>query len=232
MSIVHGKSRWGILVGLAAAGTLMAVPFDVEKLSIIGSPVAVEQGILTKGAVAEAGSADFSVGSDGSLIFAPARTIDLQKLSWFDRSGKRVGSVTDQPLQIPRYPRLSPDGRRLAITIGPSNAGEIWIYDLTGASQPFKLTFKGHNTLPIWTPDGKHIRFASTLMGPRNLFRLPADASSLEPERLTTSPNLQLPLSWSPNSDQLLFSETGVRTGRDLWVLPLTGNRTQTMASD
>jgi serine/threonine-protein kinase len=216
--------RTGHLV-YSQAGTLMAVPFDVEKLSIKGSPVAVEEGISGKGSVAEAGLANFSVGADGSLIFAPARIDGLQNLIWFDRSGKRVGSVTAQPLQYPRYPRLSPDGHRLAITIGPSNEGEIWIYDLTGASEALKLTFKGHNVLPTWTPNGKHITFSSTLMGPRNIFQLPADASSLEPERITTSPNIQAPLSWSPNGEELLFLEAAPRTGRDLWLLSLTGNR-------
>ena len=179
------------------AGNLMAAPLDIETLSI-GSSALVQQGVLAKSALLDGAAVDFSVGSDGSMIYAPGRTDDLQRVIWVDREGTRLGPLTEQPLVYPRYPRLSPDGRRLAITIGPGNEGQIWIYDLTGASQPLKLTYEGHNTQPTWAPSGTHIVFASTAQGRpaegtrtltnRNLFRLPSDASSLDPERLTTSP--------------------------------------------
>jgi Tol biopolymer transport system component len=201
----------------------MAAAFDIASLSI-KSPAAVQQRITVKSARGDV-SADYSMGLDGSLVFAPTALSETQRLIWVDRAGKILSPLTDQPLQNPRYPRISPDGRRLAVTIGPSNEGQIWLYDLATSNQPLKLTFKGHNTQPTWAPNGRHIAFSSTILGPRNLFRLPADASSLEPERLTTNANVQIPLSWSPSGDDLLFREVSARTRDDIWLLPMTGNR-------
>jgi serine/threonine-protein kinase len=206
------------------AGTLTAAPFDLETLSISGPATAVRVGI-SFGSTFDGNAADFAVGSDGSLIYAPVGSNNARGLIWVDRQGKRLGALSDQPLDYPRYPRLDAAGRRVAMTIGPGNEGQVWIHDLKGGSQPLKLTSKGHNTQPIWTPDGTHITLASTALGVRNLFQLPSDASSLQLDRLTTSANVQIPLSASPDGRELLFRETGVRTQSDIWRLPLTGDR-------
>jgi serine/threonine-protein kinase len=204
------------------AGTLMAASLDVDTFSL-GSSAAVQPAIQGKVTTVDGAAANFSVSDDGSLIYVPRVTDAMLRVIWVDRQGVPRGRLADDRLFYPRYPRLSPDGRSLSITIGSSNEGQVWIYDLTGANQPLKLTFKGHNTQSVWSPTGSHIVFSSTLMGPRNLFRLPSDASRLEPERLTTSPNIQIPIAWSPSGNDLLFREQNA--GREqLWRLPLTGN--------
>jgi Tol biopolymer transport system component len=203
-------------------GMLMAASFNVARLSI-GSSAPVQPAIQAKVTTVDGAAANFSVSADGSLIYVPGRTDSMQHVIWVDRRGVRLGSLTDERLLYPRYPRLSPDGRRLVITTGPANEGNVWIYDLTGASQPLKLTFKGHNTQSVWSPTGTDIVFSSTMTGPRNLFRLPSDASRLEPERLTMSPNIQVPQTWSPTGNDVLFREQNAGRAQ-LWRLPLTGN--------
>jgi Tol biopolymer transport system component len=124
-------------------------------------------------------------------------------------------------LELPRYPRLSPDGRRLALTVGPSNAGQIWIYDLAGSVQPLRLTFQDHNLFPIWSPDGKRIVFISRANSDQ-VFSIPADGSATEPERVLAHQNPAVPRDWSPDGASILFQET-----RHLHLLHLTDGKTR-----
>jgi hypothetical protein len=78
-----------------------------------------------------------------------AARLPPRHLLWVDRRGTHVAQIVAQPLELPRYPRLSPDGRRLALTTGPTTAGQIWIYDLAGSVQPLRLTHEDHNLFPI-----------------------------------------------------------------------------------
>jgi Tol biopolymer transport system component len=124
-------------------------------------------------------------------------------------------------LELPRYQRLSPDGRRLALTIGPSTAGQIWIYDLAGSAQPLRLTFQDHNLFPIWSPDGKRIVFLSRA-GSDQMFSIPADGSATEPERVIASQNPEVPRDWSPDGAFILFQEM-----RKLHLLQLADRKTR-----
>ena len=207
---------------------LMAQAFNPDTYEKTGAPVQVQPGVMRKQSALEGGHANYSVGPDGSLVYATAPAIaDVRRLIWVNRLGQSVGRLVDEQLEYPRYPRLSPDGSRLAATLGPGNEGQIWVFDARGGRQPIKLTFKGHNTFPTWDPTGRFIAFTSTVIGARNIFRLPADGSILEPERLTTSPNLQLFPVWSPDRSAplVMFSENDPITRADLWVLRLDGEQ-------
>lgn len=90
-------------------------------------------------------------------------------------------------------PRLSPDGRRLAVYI-EEGKNDVWVCDLA-VSTFTRLTFEANNWNPLWTPDGKRVTFQSTRAGAANLFWRAADGSAAE-ERLTTSPYTHYPHSW------------------------------------
>ena len=198
------------------AGTLMAARFDPDRLEVVGSPVPVQEGIVTKGD----GAANYSLAGDGSLVYVPGSAVAYRsRFIWMDRNGRTLGVAAGDDLDFPRYPRISPDGRRLATTLGPSNEGSVWIYDLASAGQALKLTFKAHNTNPTWTPDGARVVFSSNPTGVRNFFWMPADASLLEPERLLTSDNAQNSGAWSPDGRWFLYQETAADTGIDIWVM-------------
>jgi Tol biopolymer transport system component len=221
----HYLSTGHLVYRAGRAGTLAAVPFDIGNLRTRGTGVAL-QTVMAKGTLAQSLVASYSVGSDGSLVVASGEFRGSRRLIWIDRAGKRLASLTDQPIEYPRHPRLSPDGGRLAVTIGPPNEGQIWIYDLKAARQPLKLTFKGLNFDPAWTPDGTRVTFSSADHRAKYLVSLPADGRTSEVERLTTSLNWQLFPVWSPDGQWLLFTETSPRTRGDLWVLPASGDRT------
>jgi dipeptidyl aminopeptidase/acylaminoacyl peptidase len=180
---------------------LMAVLFDVSTLKATGSPLVLQEGVSTK--VAN-GVTNVATASDGTGVYVSGGAATaLGHLIWVDRRGQDVARIGAQPLEFPRFLRLSPDGRRLALTIGPSNAGQIWIYDLAGSVQPLRLTFQDHNVFPLWSPDGKRIVFSSRAQ----ILSIPADGSATDPERVITSQYPPVPHDWSPDGSVILFEE-------------------------
>ena len=197
----------------AQGGSLMAVPFDPQRLAITGAAVPVVEGILQS---TGNGAAQYSVSNTGSLVYVPGGVQATQsRLVWVSRNG------SEQPLTAPvrtyGFPRLSPDGRRLAVNIAEQGT-QIWLYDLSRDTLT-RLTFEGTtNNAPVWTPDGKRIAFQSNKEGPFNLFWQLADGSG-GLERLTTSEYTQGPMSWSRDGQLLAFHEVNPDTQRDIWVL-------------
>jgi len=127
----------------------------------------------------------------------------------------------EKPLAVPTHayltPRLSPDGRRVAVTIAEQESN-VWLYDLPRQTLT-RITFEGSvNNGPVWTPDGKRLTFNSNKEGTANIFWQLADGSG-GLERLTTSEYLQAPSSWSPDGQLLAFHEINPNTQRDIWVL-------------
>ena len=99
-----------------------------------------------------------------------------------------------------------------------------WIYDIERESFS-RLTFEGLNNTPlIWTPDGNWITFRSNRDGTDNLYHKAADGSG-PAERLTTNKNFKIPTSWSPDGKVLAFHEWGATAPRDIWLLPMEGER-------
>ena len=200
----------------------MAAPFDLDKLKLTGSPAVVGEGIR----MSQLGGAGFSVSDSGSLAyFSGVYDLDPNDgtLVWADRKGQ------EEPLDaVPRdylwfRPRLSPDGRRLAVTRWFGNR-DVWIYDLARETST-RLTFDAvRDTDLVWTPDGRRVLFGSERDGVANLFWKAADGTGLV-ERLTTSPNHQAPSSFSPDGKSLAFTERNPKTGTDIHVLSMEGER-------
>jgi Tol biopolymer transport system component len=199
----------------AQGGNLMAVPFDARRLEFTGAPVLVVEGVFQSQV---SGVAEYSVSSTGSLVYVAGGIHAAQKrLVWVSRTG------VEQPLAAPAHsyvaPRLSPDGRRVAVAIQERDT-QIWLYDLSRETLT-PLTFEGDvNSSPTWTPDGKRIAFTSTKDGPLNIFWQLADGSG-GLEKLNTSENAQIPMSWSPDGKLLAFLEVDPTTGYDIGVLRL-----------
>jgi len=200
----------------ALAGNLMAVPFDLRRLELKGTPVPVVQDVMQRQAPAPA---QYSVSATGSLVYvAGSAQASQSKLVWVSRSGG------EQPLPAPARDygvlRLSPDGRSVALT----SRGQIWIYDLVRDTLT-RLTFEGGlNGLPVWTPDGKRIAFSSDREGALNIFWKMADGSG-GLDRLTSSERIQAPFSWSPNGQLLSFLQYDPAPA--IWVLRLSDRKAQ-----
>ena len=76
-----------------------------------------------------------------------------RRLVWVDRDGR------ESPLGLPPrgydWPRLSPDGTRLALNIVDPENTDVWVLDLRRETTT-RLTFDAaHDLRPVWTPDGQ-----------------------------------------------------------------------------
>jgi len=198
------------------AGTLMAVPFDLARLEIQGTPAPVLEGVQSSPGNADVGQ--FSFSTPGTLVYVPGGPqSSALSLVMVDRHG--AGQPLSAPAQAYDNAKLSPDGRRAALGLG----GSIWIYDLARDTLT-RLTFEGQSVGPLWTPDSKRIAYRSARPGKaQNIFWKPADGSGPE-ERLTTSEYGNLAGSFSPDGKTLVFSETRPETGSDIWVVELEGD--------
>jgi Tol biopolymer transport system component len=193
----------------AIGGVLFAVRFNPDTLKTIGEPAPVVEGVL-RGATGGGGSLHFSFSNTGSLVYVPgppSLTSPQRDLALFDRKG----GIEPLKLSPALYeaPRVSPNGKQVALGTVNGKEANVWIYDLSGASAVRQLTFGGKNRFPIWSADGERVAFQSDREGDLGIFWQPADG--LRPAERLTKPEpgaSHVPDSWSPSGDRLLFSET------------------------
>ena len=202
----------------ARSEALFAVPFDLRRLALTGQPVPVLQDLAVE---AEDGRAAFSVSDNGTLAYisASAFAVDLE-LVWVTRRGS-----AGEPITAPgRFdnPRLSPDGRRVALAIArASEPQDVWILDLVrGTRTP--LTSGGANDFaPLFTPDARHVIFESE----RPVFDLyirAADAST-PAVPLVVSPFDKAPGSLTGDGRTLLYQQSTVPRYQ-IWSVPMDGS--------
>jgi serine/threonine-protein kinase len=187
-----------------AAGALWATRFDLSRLETQGAPVEVLRSVIIETVSA---IPDFDISGPGTLAYLQSANASNTVLPvWVDRNGRET------PLPAPpgRYshPRLSPDGRRVAISSYPdrSGQGEIYVWDPARPwSSATRMTMAPANDwYPVWTPDGQRIVFGSWRAGRfSNLYRLDLAAGSTD--RITDSPDMQLPTSITPDGGTLIF---------------------------
>ena len=198
---------------------LMAQGFDATSLQLAGEPFPVgEQLIFIPGPV---GFVSFTVSENGMLVYRGGSAIGSDLL-WFDRGGKQLGPLRPREGYI--NVSLSPDGKRVAYSIGNASARDIWLLEL-GRDLPSRFTFgPAYNWLPIWSPDGSRIVFASNRDGPIDLYQKPASGAGNE-EALLKSNEDKLPTDWSSDGQFILYDAVDPKTRGDLWILPLSGDR-------
>ena len=202
----------------ASGGNLLAVGFDLDRLEPKGAPVPVVEGVR-RAVAAATGAAQFSVSATGSLVFVPGPTLPFAASSDLALTD-RQGSV--RALKLPpgsyEYPRVSPDGTRIAFGSDDGREAAVWVHDLSGTTAPRKLTFGGQDRHPLWSLDSKRVTFQSDGDGTPGIFWQVADGSA-SAERLTTAAKgeAHTPESWSPTDGRLLYT---VRkdSAYSLWV--------------
>ncbi len=131
------------------------------------------------------------------------------------------------PLDTRRYvgPRWSPNGESVVYqgTEPGGAAGEfdIYTYNVELRTAPRRLTFEGDNRLPVWSPDGTRVAFASQrdgTTGPDLFVKTVNDDSP--PQMIVTLPGNQIPTQW-PSDDVVIF-ESGALP--DLWMVDLSSD--------
>jgi len=211
----HYAATGHLVYERARTGTLMAAPFDLERLEVTGDSVSILEGVRHS-SFGLLSTVDYVFSRSGTLAYVPAPEKIEHGLVWVDRKGTET-LVTEEKRNY-RVPRVSPDGQSIAVTIFEAPGSNVWVYDLSSDSFG-RLTFEGErNGSEIWSPDSRWIAFSSFRDGPRNVYRKLADGSG-SAERLTTDV-AGMPTSWSPDGSALTF------TGPPgTWILPMDGDR-------
>ena len=197
--------------------TLMAQPFDARSLKTTGDPSPVaEQVDYLPGSI----QGQFSVSQTGVLVYNSGGGSLKSQITWFDRSGKALGTVG--PPSVMQSPAISPDGSTVVVDRLDETSGTyaLWLHDLVHQTGS-RFTFDPSNHMfPIWSPDGNLILFSSNRTGEFSLYQKAASGAEKE-SLLFKAEGQTVPTDWSPSS--VLFSNVAVSTGTDLWSLPATG---------
>ncbi len=203
----------------AVTGTLRAVRFDLATLTLRGEPVPAVEQVQTSAT----GAANFSVSRNGTLVYVPngtgVATGTSRSLVWVTRQG------SEESIPVPArgyfHPRLSPDGKRLALAIQDQDQ-DIWTWDFARPSLE-RMTFgPAVELFPVWTPDGKWLLFSSSRTG-GGIYRQRADMPGAV-ELLTTAASVQVLHSFSRDGKQLVLTQVDSKAKRrDLFLLTLDG---------
>jgi eukaryotic-like serine/threonine-protein kinase len=162
----------------ALSNNLYAVPFDPKKLELTGETAVVVEGVFRSSALY---APQFAVSNTGTLVYTTGAfsVVANSCLTWVDRQGKEE----QIPAQANLYgsPRISPDGRLVALSIMKGGKNSLWVWDVARASST-QLTLEGYtDTSPVWSPDGKRIYFSSLRGGNYSVYWIAADGTG-QPE--------------------------------------------------
>jgi serine/threonine-protein kinase len=209
----------GHIVYAAEDGSLRAARFDPRTLSVSGSPATVLDGVTAK----PSGSANFDVSTDGRLVYVPGSGIysAARTLAWVDRGGH------DTPIPAPTrtyaYPRLSPDGTRLSVSMREQQSG-IWIWDFAHE----RLThFADGSGTGVWTPlgapnAGRLIYSTGTFNEGGVFWKRPDGVGQAEP--LIDTPGSYLTTTITPDGREIVLRSI-VGDKSHLFVMDTAGDR-------
>lgn len=131
----------------------------------------------------------------------------IRTLVWVDRTG--LAKTIPASQKVYASPRLSPDGRLLAVQVTEMGVPDIWIYEFARNTLT-RLTFgPGNSAAPLWTPDGRRVVYRSRVTSPSFRAKL-ADGSGNEEILLGKEFDdpAATPYSLSPDGKTLLFGIT------------------------
>jgi Tol biopolymer transport system component len=155
----------------------------------------------------------------GKSVGAQVRSVKyVLALVWVDRTGKAtpVGDALRRYSEV----RLSPDGRKAALTIAAENR-DIWILDLERGTSTRATFGPASEFAPVWTPDGRRLVFSSERPVFEMFWKSASGTGAEEP--LAKAKHDRIPWSVSPDGKLVVFTERQPQTSQDISVAPLDG---------
>jgi serine/threonine-protein kinase len=177
----------------AKHGILFGVPFDPVRLEVRGKAVPVLEDLST---AVQVGSVQIDFDRQGSALYRKGlgRTI----VQWLSADGTAT-PIWSEPGDY-QFPRVSPDGTHIALSIFDGASTNVWVYDHARGDKIRLTSGNGINTQPVWTPDGQSVVFQSN----GSLWWAHADGSSAARPLTKPSAQPQFPGSFRPDGKVLL----------------------------
>ncbi len=185
-------------------GTLFAVRFDPETFALRGSPVAIVSNVAQSTAAWFSDdltlSGQFAISPEGMLAYVPSPSVSLPTadLVRVNRSGD-VSTLGAPPNTYRERVEVSPDGKRLAVTVQSTTDVRLFLYDMArGTLAPaFPQQAERDTIRPVWSASGQ-IAMHVYQSGGSRLALLSADRSGIAEEPLMAQ-NGFAPSSWLRN---------------------------------
>lgn len=193
----------------------MAQHLDLRRGELTGEPVSIAEQVAFDG---QRSKGALSVSHEGSIAYRTC-AFSTSQFTWFDRSGKVVGTLGSSDRNGLSQPGVSPDGRRVAAFRTIPGDPDLWLFE---AGRETRFTFEG-GRYPLWSPDGARIAFADKAGA--SLKQKSSTGGGAEELLLASSAGSIAPYSWSPDGRFLIYSRRDPVTTGDLWVLPLDGKQ-------
>ena len=211
-----------VAAALALGNNLLAVPFDLNKFETTDGAVSVVEGIH------RTVMPQYALSNSGTLAYIPntaAATQLSRTLVWTDRKGKE--ETLGAPQRLYRFPNISPDGTKVAMTLmtGFADSGDIWVWDLVRKTLT-RLTFEGtFNVMPLWTSDGTRIAFVSS-RGAKDTVRWKAADGAGKDEQLASLSAMFFPYCWSDGGKVMVGEQRrSISSSSDIAVLSMEDDR-------
>ncbi len=200
----------------ARDSTLMARPFDPDKLEFTDEAIPLAEDVLR---ISAASLAVFSSSENGNLLYQTGSAVSGTTIEWRDRNGQ-VGGSLGEPAVV-RTAMISPDDTMAAVVQAEeSGAYDIWMQDIERDLRT-RFTFDpGVEFWPAWSSDSQYLYFYSDREGTGDIYRKAVGGVG-EVELVYSSERDKFPSSLSPDGRYLAYSVTNPETQLDLFVLPL-----------
>ena len=195
----------GMLVYVAASGTIMAVPFNERESRVTGTPTPLVEHVYVS---ANNGAARAALSTSGSLVFQ--RAPEGQLVLADTRRGARL--LLPQ-LRGYESPRFSPDGKRVVVAVQDGVQRDLWIADVA-SGMVTRLTSGLPGASPVWTPDGRRIAFSTTRRAPPGFWWAPSDASAPAEPFLVTGAVVQFGGVFTPDGRIFIYTASDLPSRR------------------
>ena len=214
-------------------GRLEARSFDADRLTLVGDARTLD---VQAGGNTTYHSSMLSASAD-VLAFASAPMPFGMRLGSVQRNGEDLQLQKESEIQ--NWPRLSPNGQRLARQRidGVRGNPDIWVDDLARGTRVRVTTAPEPDIFPVWSPDGNRLAYVTGnspgRSGQRNLSIAAADGTVLQAFPCPGGPGIYCePTDWTPDGERIIVNVRGVRGG-DVWTVATeTGESAQPLLAE
>lgn len=202
----HGRYLPGGYLVYVHDRTLFGVPFDERREEVRGPAIPLIERLRP---IPRGGNGQYDFSQNGTLMYLSGESGEETPILWRDRNGALEPAVAAPGLYS--SPRLSPDGNRLAYVAGH----DVYVFDLK-RNAATRITLNRNSAYPVWTPDGKHLVYASASA----IWWTRSDGAG-EPRELIKSEEAMIPYSFSPDGPQLAYAAGSTGAGFALYTVRL-----------